>query len=74
MKNIKKYPISKLSFIILTDNYTQEEKQQAKQEIQRRFSTNGGMLDYYDLTTARGKRNKKKSNKNQEERTQKIFK
>ena len=34
----------------------------------------GGMLDYYDLTTARGKRNKKKANKNQEERTQKIFK
>ena len=34
----------------------------------------GGMLDYYDLTTARGKRNKKKANKNQEDRTQKIFK
>ena len=34
----------------------------------------GGMLDYYDLTTARGKRNKKKANKDQEERTQKIFK
>ena len=34
----------------------------------------GGMLDYYDLTTARGKRNKKKANKNEEERTQKIFK
>ena len=34
----------------------------------------GGMLDYYDLTTARGKRNKKKANRNQEERKQKIFK
>ncbi len=34
----------------------------------------GGMLDYYDLTTARGKRNKKKANKNDKERTQKIFK
>ena len=34
----------------------------------------GGMLDYYDLTTARGKKNKKKVNKNTEERTQKIFK
>lgn len=34
----------------------------------------GGMLDYYDLTTARGKRNKKKVAKNQEDRTQKIFK
>ena len=33
----------------------------------------GSMLDYYDLTTARGKKNKKK-NVNQEERTkQKIF-
>ncbi len=32
----------------------------------------GGMLDYYDLTTARGKRNKKKSSKD-EERKQKIF-
>ncbi len=34
----------------------------------------GGMLDYYDLTTARGKRNKKKASKNEEERKQKIFK
>ena len=35
----------------------------------------GGMLDYYDLTTERGRRGKKKSNKNQEERNkQKIFK
>ncbi len=34
----------------------------------------GGMLDYYDLTTARGKKKKKKVNKNAEERTQKIFK
>ncbi len=33
----------------------------------------GGMLDYYDLSTARGKKNKKKSGKVQEERTQKIF-
>jgi len=33
----------------------------------------GGMLDYYDLTTARGKRNKKKANKNDEDRKQKIF-
>ncbi len=36
---------------------------------------NGGMLDYYDLTTERGRRGKKKKNQNQEERTkQKIFK
>ena len=35
----------------------------------------GGMLDYYDLTTQRGKRGKKKANKGNEERTkQKIFK
>ena len=35
----------------------------------------GGMLDYYDLTTQRGRRGKKKQNKNNEERTkQKIFK
>ena len=35
----------------------------------------GGMLDYYDLTTERGRRGKKRNNKNQGERTkQKIFK
>lgn len=34
----------------------------------------GGMLDYYDLTTVRGKRSKKKNNKNKEESKQKIFK
>ena len=35
----------------------------------------GGMLDYYDLTTERGRRGKKRNHKNQEERTkQKIFK
>ena len=35
----------------------------------------GGMLDYYDLTTARGRKNKKRANKSEEERTkQKIFK
>ena len=34
----------------------------------------GGMLDYYDLTTERGKRNKKKNNRIVEDRTQKIFK
>ena len=34
----------------------------------------GGMLDYYDLTTARGKKNKKKNNNQSEERVkQKIF-
>ena len=35
----------------------------------------GGMLDYYDLTTERGRRGRKRNNKNQEERVkQKIFK
>ena len=35
----------------------------------------GGMLDYYDLTTERGRKGKKKPNKGNEERTkQKIFK
>ena len=35
----------------------------------------GGMLDYYDLTTQRGRRGKKKQNKDNEERNkQKIFK
>ena len=35
----------------------------------------GGMLDYYDLTTERGRKSKKKNNKAQGERTkQKIFK
>ena len=34
----------------------------------------GGMLDYYDLTTERGRRGKKKTNRNDEKRTkQKIF-
>ena len=34
----------------------------------------GGMLEYYDLTTARGKRNKKKNQKSSDERNkQKIF-
>ncbi len=34
----------------------------------------GGMLDYYDLTTERGRRGKRRTNKGQEERTkQKIF-
>ena len=34
----------------------------------------GGMLDYYDLTTVRGKRGKKKVNQDQERTKQKIFK
>ena len=33
----------------------------------------GGMLDYYDLTTARGKKNKRKPQKDEERTKQKIF-
>ncbi len=34
----------------------------------------GGMFEYYDLTTVRGKRGKKKNNPNEERTKQKIFK
>ena len=34
----------------------------------------GGMYDYYDLTTVRGKKGKKKANANEERTKQKIFK
>ena len=34
----------------------------------------GGMLDYYDLSSSRGKKNKKKQSKEQKENNQKIFK
>ena len=33
----------------------------------------GGMLDYYDLTTQRGRKGKKKSNRDEERNKQKIF-
>lgn len=44
-------------------------------KLSRMFTEqDGGMLDYYDLTTARGKKNKKKIQKGEEERNkQKIF-
>ena len=35
--------------------------------------TDGGMLDYYDLSTVRGKRNKRKPKKDEERNKQKIF-
>ncbi len=48
-----------------------------KQEnrLSRMFNdSEGGMLDYYDLTTERGRKNKRKNSKNDEERNkQKIF-
>ena len=53
------------------DEFSSHKLKDLKQE--RGLSDEGTMLDYYDLTTARGKKNKKKVN-NQEERTkQKIF-
>ena len=36
--------------------------------------TDGGMLDYYDLTTQRGRKGKKKNVKDSERTKQKIFK
>ena len=66
----KKSKTRKSSF----DEISSHKLKDLKQE--RRLSgmfDEGTMLDYYDLTTARGKKNKKKIN-NQEERTkQKIF-
>lgn len=40
-KKMKKMSLSELSFIVLTDNYSSELKNEAYQEIQRRFKNNG---------------------------------
>ncbi len=47
-----------------------------KQEnrLSNMFGEEGGMLDYYDLTTVRGKKGKKKNNPDEERTKQKIFK
>ena len=43
-------------------------------KLSRMFNEqDGGMLDYYDLTTARGKKNKRKPLKDEERTEQKIF-
>ena len=43
-------------------------------KLSRMFNEQGGgMLDYYDLTTARGKKNKRKPQKDEERTKQKIF-
>ena len=43
-------------------------------KLSRMFNEqDGGMLDYYDLTTARGKKNKRKPQKDEERTKQKIF-
>ena len=43
-------------------------------KLSHMFREEGEMLDYYDLTTERGRKNKKKLQKNQERNKQKIFK
>jgi len=60
------------------NNYDEISNHKLKDLKQERGLSNmfdeGSMLDYYDLSTTRGKKNKKKSANNQEERTkQKIF-
>ena len=68
---------NKKSSRIVTEQFNEGKLKDLKQvdRLSNMFDDQeGGMLDYYDLTTARGKRNRKKQNKSQEERTQKIFK
>ncbi len=59
------------------DNFDEDKLKSLKQtnKLSHMFDdSDGGMLDYYDLTTQRGKRNKKKAIKQPEERVkQKIF-
>ena len=53
------------------DEFSSHKLKDLKQE--RGLSDEGTMLDYYDLTTARGKKNKKKANNQEERIKQKIF-
>ena len=53
------------------DEFSSHKLKDLKQE--RGLSDEGTMLDYYDLTTARGKKNKKKINNQEERNKQKIF-
>ena len=53
------------------DEFSSHKLKDLKQE--RGLSDEGTMLDYYDLTTARGKKNKKKANNQEERNKQKIF-
>lgn len=58
------------------DNFDEDKLKSLKQtnRLSNMFDdSEGGMLDYYDLTTQRGKRNKKKNIKNEERTKQKIF-
>ena len=58
------------------DNFNEDKLRNLKQvdRLSNMFEDQeGGMLDYYDLTTVRGKRNKRKPKKDEERNTQKIF-
>ena len=58
------------------ENYDGEKLKNLKQvdKLSHMFNEqDGGMLDYYDLTTERGKRNKKKIKNDEERNKQKIF-
>mgnify|MGYP004461592943 CR=1 FL=1 len=59
-----------------SEEFNEEKLKDLKQvdKLSHMFSEqDGGMLDYYDLTTARGKKNKRKPQKNEERTKQKIF-
>jgi len=47
MKKINNYPMSLLSFMILTNNYSVKEKNEAYEELRRRFSVNGCNYDAF---------------------------
>ncbi len=58
------------------DNFNEDKLRNLKQvdRLSNMFEDQeGGMLDYYDLTTVRGKRNKRKPKKDEERNKQKIF-
>ncbi len=59
------------------DNFSEDKLRDLKQidRLSNMFDENqdGGMLDYYDLTTERGKRNKRKGAKKEVRNKQKIF-
>ena len=58
------------------DNFNEDKLRNLKQvdKLSNMFEDQeGGMLDYYDLSTVRGKRNKRKPKKDEERNKQKIF-
>ena len=58
------------------DNFNEDKLRNLKQvdKLSNMFEDQeGGMLDYYDLTTVRGKKNKRKPKKDEERNKQKIF-